>query len=150
MRKEDRFTLVGIALVLGLAGVLLSLWPAPPAPDLQLSPDVQTVSLQTPNTDFLERYAVQRKVVAQVYRQKLPLLMAAARFEELYARQPNLRDQIERCYPGRSDVERHCRQIISFVRLWMSDQPDADAVAMRLEAELRRHFGPLADETRAG
>lgn len=85
----------------------------------------------------LRRTAEKGRLAAQVAEGRLALPDAAARFRDLDRQPPPLRwDQFRREYPGRSDEERHCREVIRYVRV-LPDRPERGAVAARLEGELR-------------
>jgi hypothetical protein len=83
------------------------------------------------------RSAAKERLAEQVAEGRLALTDAAARFRDLDRQPPPFHwDHFRHAYPGRSDEERHCREVIRFVRV-TQDRPDSGAVAARLEAELR-------------
>ncbi len=69
---------------------------------------------------------------------RLPFLEAAARFRDLNGENPGFqRERFRQAYPGASDGERCCRQVLARVRLEVQDRPGADpGLPDRLEAEL--------------
>jgi hypothetical protein len=95
---------------------------------------------EVPNLcEALDQCAAERYALAgEVIEGRLTLLRAAARFRDLNARPPMFNWRaFRKIYPGDSDDERHCRQVIHFVRQGAQLRPGADpAVADRLEAEL--------------
>jgi hypothetical protein len=69
---------------------------------------------------------------------RLGLVEAAGRFRDLTPDPPFNQEVFRRAYPGGSDEERYCRQVIAFVRVALREQPGADpSVVGRLEAELQ-------------
>src|SRR5262249_51540842 len=84
------------------------------------------------------RTAEKTRLAAQVAEGRLALPDAAARFRDLDRQPPPFHwDHFRGAYSGRSDEERHCREVIQYVRV-LQDRPEREAaVAARLEAELR-------------
>jgi hypothetical protein len=114
-----------------LAGV-----PGADGADPQAPPDREVQDLcAAADQRAAEKYALAGEVIEG----RLSLLRAAARFRDLSARPPAFNwEDFRRTYPGDSDDERHCREVIKFVRQGVQLRPGADpAVADRLEAELR-------------
>lgn len=67
----------------------------------------------------------------------LSLPDAAARFRRLDRASPRFHwEEFRHAYPGRSDDERHCREVISFVRAALINRPDRQGDVARLQAEL--------------
>jgi hypothetical protein len=90
--------------------------------------------------DAIEGRAAEKSALAvEVIEGHLPLPQAAATFRDLNARPPAFNwEAFRQTYPGDSDDERHCREVIQFVRQGVQLRPDADpAVVGRLEAELQ-------------
>jgi hypothetical protein len=87
----------------------------------------------------LRRCVEKDRLAAEVIEGRLSLPAAAARYRALDEEDPAFRWEAFRTFvPGRSDDERHCRQVILYVRAKSARQPDADpALAGRLEAELQ-------------
>jgi hypothetical protein len=110
---------------------------APPALD-GTDPDAGDRELDELSRAVQRRTAEKERMAAQVAEGRLTLPDAAARFRDLDRQPPPFYwDQFRHEYPGRSDEERHCREVISYVRA-LQDGPDRGAaVAARLEAELR-------------
>jgi hypothetical protein len=81
----------------------------------------------------------ERRLAREVVAGRLGLVEAAGRFRDLTADEPTFnRESFRRAYPGGSDEERYCRQVIAFVRVALSEQPGADpSVVGCLEAELQ-------------
>ena len=101
-----------------------------------------------PNDDEQLR-AIRRRIEAksrlarEVIDGRLTLLEAAARFRDLDLAPPPFAWDGLRCrYPGASDDELHCREVIFFVRAEQRDRPGTDAaIVARLEAELNERLG---------
>jgi hypothetical protein len=90
--------------------------------------------------EAVDRRADQKQALAiAVIEGRLPLPQAAARFRDLNAQPPTYNWAAFRLfYPGDSDDERHCREVIEFVRQDVRQRPGTDPAAVgRLEAELQ-------------
>jgi hypothetical protein len=91
---------------------------------------------------IFDRIVAKRRVTRDVLEGRLSLLEAAIRFRDLNAqRRPNpvsLRD----AYPGRTDAERVCRQVISWVvaEAQFIDPQQAKTVVASLERELEQRL----------
>jgi hypothetical protein len=102
----------------------------------QAPPDEEVHNLR----EAVDRRAAEKSALArEVIEGRLPLLQAAARFRDLNARPPAFNwGAFRQTYPGDSDDERHCREVIQFVRQEGPQRPGADpSLVGRLEAELR-------------
>jgi hypothetical protein len=79
---------------------------------------------------------------------KLRLQEAARRFHELDAGHPGFnRDAFRRAYPGKSDEERYCREVIGFAAAAVGDEAGQGvALRGRLETELADYLrrAPIA------
>jgi hypothetical protein len=101
-------------------------------------PDADDRELKELNRALQQRIAEKDRLAALVGEGRLALPDAAARFRDLDRQPPPFRwDQFCRSCPGRSDEERHCREVINYVRTLRDPPGRGDAVAARLEAELR-------------
>jgi hypothetical protein len=115
----------------------------------------RTVAEEVARLERLERElretgaATQRRaeVVSAVIEGRCPLPEAAAHFRELNRGLSNFRwEDFRRYYPGGTDGERCCRQVIQYVACRLGDRPDRGAaVVRRLEAELEERLrrGPI-------
>jgi hypothetical protein len=85
------------------------------------------------------RFAQKDRLAAEVIDGRLSLSEAAARFLALDEGDPEFNWTAFRLYvPGRSDEERHCRQVIRYVERQLEGRTDVDpGLAERLEAELQ-------------
>jgi hypothetical protein len=119
-------------------------------------------AMPDPGTDETKRYEVlmeqcnalarrrQRKeqVAQALLAERLTLLEAAALFRMLDQAPPGLYfRQFREAWPGDTDEERHCHEVIDFVhaRLALLDSATADDFRDRLCVELRKQlgYGPL-------
>jgi hypothetical protein len=73
---------------------------------------------------------------------RLTLAEAAARYRELDEQSPDFYwDVFRRTYVGASDEERHCREVIHYIRLEVGDNGRASTkLVSRLEAELHARY----------
>jgi hypothetical protein len=154
MSKLSRGTLGRVALALGFALPLVWLIPWGTAQVLnlagysQLAEEQERVRvLEEEHVRTLRRGQMRRDVVAAVITGRMPLLQAAGAFRELNRGAPSSYwGMFGRLYPGASDEERHCRQVIAYVRTELEEYPGGEnEVVRRLEAALRAQLerGPL-------
>jgi hypothetical protein len=84
---------------------------------------------------------IKREVAMELVAHRLSLREAAARFQELNTLTGDARwwEIYRQRYPGQSDEERHCKEVILYVEAMVSDElpEQAAAVTSRLEAELQ-------------
>jgi hypothetical protein len=71
---------------------------------------------------------------------RLTLLEAAARFQAITLSRPAHMPVSLAGYPGGSDEERFCRQVIAYVESLLEDVSERRAVVVRLNCELRAHL----------
>src|SRR5262249_33796987 len=92
--------------------------------------------------DAVRRSEATEAAVKEVIAGRLTLREAAARFRALAKENPDFQwETFRRTYPGASDEERHCRQVIDAAQKALGYEPDEAAeVVTRLEAELREHL----------
>jgi hypothetical protein len=84
------------------------------------------------------RIAEKERLAAQVAEGRLALPDAAARFRDLDRQPPPFHwAPFRRAYPGCSDEERHCWEVIGYVQSLRDGSGRGAAVAARLTAELR-------------
>jgi hypothetical protein len=116
---------------LGVEGLAL------PAPDGggRLPPDGRVRAVD-------RRIEQKDRLAGEVVAGRLTLFEAAARFRRLND-EPPAPTPLSASFPGDSEEERLCRQVIDFARSWLRQQPggdrEADEFAARCEDELRRH-----------
>jgi hypothetical protein len=86
----------------------------------------------------LRRIMAKEAIVKDLLEGRLTLLEAAQRFQDLDEKSDERLDQYRLRYPGRSDGEKRCRQVIDWVRTRLEDRPPSQAAALlqRLEEEL--------------
>jgi hypothetical protein len=82
------------------------------------------------------------QVGGDLARGRITLLEAAARLRELDRLEPPVvLAQIRQTYPASSEMERCCREAITWVESWLEGHPEHDqAVLLRLRAELDEHL----------
>jgi hypothetical protein len=89
----------------------------------------------------LRHVAQRHEVVDRLIGGRLSLLEAAARFRDLTVDSPECLRYLRNRFPGASDEECFCRQVIGWVEIELKDRSPADVprVVGRLEAELQEH-----------
>ncbi|HXG08327.1 MAG TPA: hypothetical protein VNK04_00910 [Gemmataceae bacterium] len=100
--------------------------------------------------DALEK--AKEEVAAALVAGRLTLWEAGARFAALDEQFPCVRGEgASRRFPGRSEEERRCREVIAYAEELLADQPDqAEELVARLQLELEEHFGPPQRKRFAG
>ena len=89
----------------------------------------------------LGRIDYRQKVVEDLIAGQISLPNAAAKFEELNATYAGGTAAVL-SFPGVSEEESRCRQIIGQVKVMFENRPsESSAIVERLEAELRKHMG---------
>jgi hypothetical protein len=93
--------------------------------------------------DVTRRVLEKERLAADLFEGRLSLTAAAARYRDLEEQPPAFNwEAFRRLYPGASDDERHCREVIGYVRADLPYRPGADpALADRLEAVLEDLLG---------
>jgi hypothetical protein len=91
---------------------------------------------------FLDNVEGKHRVTEEVLNRTMTLREAAARFQDLNAACPEYDwDGFRRLFPGKTDEERHCRQVLSAVRMKVeADRAQANLLLDRLEAEMQASF----------
>jgi hypothetical protein len=91
---------------------------------------------------LLARVAARAVIVEEILAERMSLLEAAACFRDLdHGPPPILWDRFRAFYPGDSDDERHCHEVIENVRVRVEVQGgQGRQQVLRLEAELRQHL----------
>jgi hypothetical protein len=85
------------------------------------------------------RSEARRRIARDLAAGRLTLLEAAEHFRDLNLTHPDFHwGQFRHQFPGSSDDERHCRQVLKFVAL--EGEPGRAAARERLEAELEGHL----------
>jgi hypothetical protein len=76
------------------------------------------------------------RLTAGVLDGRVTLRQAAARFTELNARQPAMTEQVRSVYPGRTEEESTCRQVLGFAESRVTrERPDQREAFDRLREE---------------
>jgi hypothetical protein len=109
-----------------------------PAPDGYLREQQRNVQLRDDMADIDRVVADKHALTAEVIASRLSLVEAARRFRDLDAAAPQFnREAFCRTWPGRTDEERYCREVMGFVRTTLTDEPGRRQLVMgRLETEL--------------
>lgn len=84
--------------------------------------------------------AAKDRVVAELAGQRLTLFEAAARFRDASAGNPRFYIALRTYYPGATDDECLCRNVIHYTENVLEGQPHQAAVVARLRAELQDHL----------
>jgi hypothetical protein len=108
-------------------------------PGADSGPQAADLELQDLCKAIDQRAAEKDALAGEVIEGRLPLRQAAALFRDLNARPPAFNwEAFRQTYPGCSDDELNCREVIDFVAQGVMRRPGVDpAVVGRLEAELR-------------
>jgi hypothetical protein len=137
---------VATAPALLLGGIF---WAVSPAPDTGLSPwndlaeaQRRSESLDHALQDTARRLEAKEALARALAAGRVTLLEAAARLRDLDRGKPDFNwEEFRRAFRGASDDERHCREVIKWVRMVnVVDTPQDEATARRLEAELQYHI----------
>src|SRR5262249_23603605 len=108
---------------------------------IESSRDVKQ-DLERRNAAVIDRITAKDQVADEVIAGRLTLVEAAARFRDLNAVPPDHPDPYRTTYPGGSDREKLCRQVISWVASATGRaQAEARALVACLEAELEDLLG---------
>jgi hypothetical protein len=154
MNAFTRFVLSAIAiggLVLGFCAVQpewanrLGLNPGR-VPELaqQLAESQQrSEDLDEQTQESLHRLATKEEIVHELLAARLDLREAAAQFRDIAAHTSGGLEDLRKFFPGDSDEERSCRQVIAWVTAVLSvdSQEEANEMRARLEAQLQTHLG---------
>ena len=87
---------------------------------------------------IVERIAAKENVIRELIKEHLTLPEAAARFRKLNTESESCPGSPPDCFPGQTESERYCRQVLRWVEIETQTwQPaEAEEVRCRLEAEL--------------
>jgi hypothetical protein len=109
---------------------------------LLVSEEHRRGALEQEGAAVLLRIQDRQDIAARVIAHQMTLSEAAACFRSLNAEQAKLREQmLLAAFPGASEEERLCRQVIVWVSNALLDEPDRQAVEVaRLEAEMNQRF----------
>jgi hypothetical protein len=95
------------------------------------------IALEAQSQQVLDRIQIKQAITTDVIEDRMSLRAAAARFAEINASCPTHMTMLRHVYPGLTDEEVLCRNVISFVATELKDQPERAArVLERLEKEL--------------
>lgn len=87
---------------------------------------------------FLDNLEGKNRIIGDVINYKMTLREAAARFQSLNEACPDYDwDGFRRAFPGKTDEERHCNQVLAAVRMKVEgDHAQGSQLLKRLEAEM--------------
>lgn len=127
------FTILSFVTVgtLGVAAEVAQLWETRRAAD----------SLVNQQNAIFRRVEVKQQLVDDVIADRLPLAEAAYSFGVWNAKAPETLTAVRVSFPGTSDKERLCRQVIRRVEMALQDRTsEAETVLPRLEREMREYL----------
>ncbi len=96
--------------------------------------------LEADRVVLLNSVETKRQIADNLTAGRLTLWEAAARFKALYATRPEHLGPYLDQYPGGSDDERLCRQVIGFAEARLEESAARKAFVARLEAELQQRL----------
>lgn len=111
---------------------------------LSATQELASCRAQREKLDAIDERVVARieektRLAEEVAAGRMTLREAASRCAALNRDNPSLRPDIWRtAYPGATEEERHCREVLAYVRSVVQDDPAGVSVVARLEAELRK------------
>ena len=90
----------------------------------------------------LQRIKAKEDVVGELLNGRLSLLQAARRFKDLNETPITCQDDYRSHYPGQSDGEKACRQVLDWLLFAQTEYPrdQQEALLHRFEDELREHL----------
>jgi hypothetical protein len=90
---------------------------------------------------LFHRLTTRQEVLRALRADSLSLIEAAARFGQVNREEPETMSYVREMYPGNSDEERVCRQVLAWARADLSGDPGKGrATLLRLEAELEAYL----------
>ena len=117
----------------------------PGGPDEVLTLADQNEELDRQREAAMHRSRARRKVVEGVIAGRMDLAQAAACFRAMNESMPPSFQEAARCYySAKSDEELAWRQVISWVRVSIDDEPTRAAVCDRLQQQLEEHLSRRA------
>jgi hypothetical protein len=93
-----------------------------------------------PDTDSIQRIQAKIRIADEVAAGRLTLLEAARRYRPIQESAPGGLRYLLHKYPGATEQEVLCRNVITFARGTPSLQPERAIVVARLEAELAEYL----------
>jgi hypothetical protein len=152
MQSLTRLLVAALVAVGLLAGVLLvrPAWLSDAGLDFWSLPELYA-SLENSNREMAEleqrqkgifhRMDAKQEVLRALRADELSLVEAAARFGEVNRREPETMGYVRGMYPGHSDEERLCRQVLGWAQFNLGDESvKSRATVLRLEAEMEAYL----------
>jgi hypothetical protein len=152
MQSLTRLVAAALVAVGLLAGVLLvhpawlsdaglDLWNLPELYASLESSNQEMADLSRRQKSLLSRLNTRQEVLRALRAGGLSLVEAASRFGEVNHEEPETMSYVREMYPGHSDEERVCRQVMAWARADMGGDPGTGhAALLRLEAELEAYL----------
>jgi hypothetical protein len=120
----------------------LDVWNLPELQRRKAAADQRSAELARKDALVVERVLAKDQVVREVLADRMTLLQAAAWFRRLNTATPEIPGPDPRNYPGRTEGERYCRQVLLWARMETEEltPSHAEEIRCRLEAELAAHL----------
>jgi hypothetical protein len=94
-----------------------------------------------------ERLALRQRLIGDLLEGRATLSQTADRFRALNAEEPGLPAHVRDAFPGRTDEESICQQVLAFAQASVaSDRPEAEPALSHLRAELQQLREGHADD----
>jgi hypothetical protein len=107
-----------------------------------LSQERRAEALRGQKEAIFTRAEARQQVIDELIAGRMTLKQAVARFGELNAMEPEQMTVVRETFPGDSDEERLCRQVLGQVQVELQGRTsEADTILPRLEAEMHEQFG---------
>jgi hypothetical protein len=121
-----------------LSDLGLDWWSLPELYRRQEAGQKQAAALEQTCQDLLQRNAAKEHVIEELLAERLTLFQAAACFDCLNHEPPECAADCRRFFPGDSDGEKSCRQVLAWASATLRERgdPRREAVLARLEAQL--------------
>ncbi len=148
MIRSLRYAIVA-GLLLAVAGVSYAMpeWTMELGVDFWNAPELnrkieqsrrENEELDARTAETIQRMRQKTAIAADLVAGRLTLCSAAVKFRELNAGSPYFLAAARQQYPRCSDDERHCLNVLDFVRADLPLSPEAEACLQRCTAELDR------------
>jgi hypothetical protein len=140
----------------GVMGVMLAGWARAkpggwggPAGDIGQLPDILSqlaadeqlgAELEDKSAALHKANEIKQDVARAVLAGRMTLAEAVACYRDIHEHLPLAWETIRKHYPGDTDEERWCRNVLSWVQSEAGDQPDQLEALARLEAESRHYL----------
>jgi hypothetical protein len=133
--KKQNVVLISVVLLLAAAVTYYCVrvvFVGEPKASASVLPPDPDVGILTKNLQAKDR------VVADLIARQITLVEAAEHFQSINALRPSKLQVYPLPFPGRTEQERTCRQVIFYVHTKLEGRPAHDAVVAGLEADLQK------------